>query len=298
MNHNKVHAQPMTLASILSPMPVNTFLHKYFGKRPVLIRGAPGKFNALMRPANFIYGLDRVPEIRCVFGELREATISVRDIREMFEAGATICVTGIDCAHRSLRSAARQIEMEIGYLGRVDFRAYLSPPGSGFDIHYDARVATTLQLEGTKTWWYSNQPDTPFPTENSPRTDMVAIRRAVARVKLRKVTLRPGDLLCLPPGVWHKAKAGAGGSLALNLAFNHAGATVLDVVLQELRGTLATQPGCREPFFAGLRETPAKAVCSQVDQCVETIARELQKMQGKAVTRRLAQTAMRRKGVA
>ena len=298
MNPEKVAARPTILAAVLSPVSVNSFLHDYFGKRPLLVRGAPGKFDTLIRPGDFIYGLDRVTEIRCVFGELRQATISPGDIREMFEAGATICVTGIDCAHRSLRSAARRIEIEIGYAGRVDFRAYLSPPGSGFDIHYDARVATTLQLEGTKTWWYSSEPDSPFPTENSPSTDMVAIRRAVARMKLHKVTLLPGDLLCLPPGVWHKARAGAGGSLALNLAFNHAGATVLDVVLRQLRETLAARPGCHEPFFTGLREAPAKSVRSHIDQCVKAIACELQKMQGAAVTRRLAQTVMRRKRVA
>ena len=248
-----------------------------------------------MEPGDFIYGLDRVPEIRCVFGELRQATISPADIREMFEAGATICVTGIDRAHRSLRSAARHIEREMRYAGRVDFRAYLSPPGSGFDIHYDARVATTLQLDGTKTWWYSNEPHSPFPTENSSRADMAAIRRAVARVKLHKVTLRPGDLLCLPPGVWHKARAGAGGSLALNLAFNHTGATVLDVVLQQLRGALSALPGCREPFFEGPTGTETKPLRSHVGKCVDAIVRELRSMQDAAAVIRLAQSAIRHK---
>jgi ribosomal protein L16 Arg81 hydroxylase len=283
------------LSSVLSPVPLDTFLHEYLGRRPLLIRGTPGKFDGLMRPGEFIYGLDRVPEIRCIFGELRQATISPRDIREMFEAGATICVTGIDHAHRSLRSAAQRIEKEMGYAGRVDFRAYLSPPGSGFDIHYDARVATTLQLEGTKTWWYSNEPYSPFPIENSSRTDMAAIRRVVARVKFNKVTLRPGDLLCLPPGVWHKARAGAGGSLALNLAFNHTGATVLDVVLQELRGALSALPSCREPFFLGLPKAAEEPLRSQVGKCVEAIVNELRTMKGTTVVRRLAQNAIRRK---
>jgi ribosomal protein L16 Arg81 hydroxylase len=295
MKHQNLAVHKGILAAVLSPVSVNTFIDQYFGKRPLVVRGAPGKFDALMKPGDFIYGLDHVPEIRCVFGELRQATISPGDIREMFEAGATICVTGIDCAHRSLRSAARRIEMEMGYAGRIDFRAYLSPPGSGFDIHYDARVGTTLQLEGTKTWWYSNEPDSPFPTENSPRTNLVAIKRALAKVKLRRVTLRPGDLLCLPAGVWHKAKAGAGGSFALNLAFNHAGATVLDVVLRELRETLASQSGCREPFFTGFRYAPASPLCSHVDQCVEAITRELEKMQSDTAIRRLKQTSMRRK---
>lgn len=295
MNHRTPSRRRTALAALLSPVRVDVFLREYFCKRPLLVRGQPGKFDAIMEPDDFIHGLDRVPEIRCVFGGLRQAVISPADIREMFEAGATICVTGIDCAHRRLRSAARRIEMELGYAGRVDFRAYLSPPGSGFDIHYDARVATTLQLDGTKTWWYSDEPYSPFPTENSPRHDMAAIRHAVSKTRLHKVTLRPGDLLCLPPGVWHKAKAGTGGSLALNLAFNHTGATVLDVVLQELRASLSARTGCREPFFTGLQETPTTGLRSHVDECLDAIAHELRTMRSEGSIRRLERGAARRK---
>jgi ribosomal protein L16 Arg81 hydroxylase len=263
------------MARILAPVPLNTFLREHFGRRPLLVRGKPGKFDALMKPQDFIYGLDRVTEIRCVFGELRQAAISPRDVREMYEAGATICVTGIDRAHASLRSAARRIEREMGYGGMVDFRGYLSPPGSGFDTHYDARVATTLQLDGTKTWWYSDQPHAAFPVENSPRADMRAIRRAVAGIKLHKVTLRPGDLLCLPAGFWHRAKAGAGGALALNMAFNHKGATVLDRVLRHLQEKLFATPGCREPFFTASTGICAQRQQSHLRQCLDSLAREL-----------------------
>jgi ribosomal protein L16 Arg81 hydroxylase len=274
-----------TLAQILAPVPLNTFLREHFGRRPLLVRGKPGKFDALMKPKDFIYGLDRVTEIRCVFGELRQAAISPRDVREMYEAGATICVTGIDLAHASLRFAARRIEREIGYAGMVDFRGYFSPPGSGFDIHYDARVATTLQLDGTKTWWYSDKPHTPFPADNSPRSDMRAIRRAVAKVKLHKVTLGPGDLLCLPAGVWHKAKAGPSGALALNMAFNHKGATVLDVVLRHLQEKLFATASCREPFFTASTGISAERQQSNVRQCLDSLMRELAAVKTAALKR-------------
>jgi ribosomal protein L16 Arg81 hydroxylase len=294
MNSNAVRVRSTTLAALLDPVAVQTFLDEHFGKRPLLVRGVPGKFDALMKPSDFIYGLDRVPEIRCVFRQLKQATISPVDIREMYEAGATICVTGIDSAHRSLRTAARQIRKEIGYAGRVDFRAYLSPPGAGFDIHYDARVATTLQLLGTKTWRYSSEPDSAFPTENSSRANLAGIRREVGKLKLRKVTLRPGDLLCLPAGAWHKAQAGAGGSLALNLTFNHVGATVLDIVMQELRKTLSNLPACREPFFRGPGTAHATPLYSNINQCVDTIAHALLAMKRASALRLLGRSALQR----
>jgi ribosomal protein L16 Arg81 hydroxylase len=282
-----------TLAAILRPFSVEEFLDHYFGQRPLLVRGTPRKFDLLMKPTDFIYKLDRVSEIRCVFDGLKQATIGPGDVREMFEAGATICVTGIDRAHPSLRLATRRIQRELGYAGRIDFRAYLSPPGSGFDVHYDARVATSLQLDGTKTWWYSDQPHTPFPLENSSRADMPAIRRAVAKVRFHKVTLRPGDLLCLPPGVWHKARAGSGGSFALNMAFNHAGATVLDVVLGHIHDLLHTTVGCREPFFSAQRNGPHAQLRSNLEPCLAAIMRELTSVPSDALTRRFARSSVR-----
>jgi ribosomal protein L16 Arg81 hydroxylase len=283
------------LDAMLAPISVRTFLYEYFGLRPLLVRGHPGKFDKLLKPGDFIYGLDKVAEIRCVFKDLKQATISPADVREMYEAGATICVTGVDRAHSSLQAAAKRIERDIGYAGRIDFRAYLSPPKSGFDIHYDARVATTLQIDGTKTWWYSDEPHVPFPTENSPRSDMRRVRRAVSRLRLRKVILQPGDLLCLPPGVWHKAQAGSGGSLALNMAFNHAGATVLDLILSELRDALGSKPGCREPFFAGPPDARSASIESHIQTCRDEITNALGLEGCIASLRHLAASSRRRK---
>jgi ribosomal protein L16 Arg81 hydroxylase len=288
----KAHAHPRaTLAKILDPISVDAFLRESFGKRPLLIRGQPGKFDFLMKPANVIFGLDKVTEIRCVFGGLKQATISPADIREMYEAGATICVTDLQLAHRSLQTAARRVRREIGFAGRVDFRAYLSPPSSGFDFHYDARTATTLQLDGEKTWWYATSPHTLFPTENSARTDMAAVHRAVARQKIRKVTLHPGDLLCLPPGLWHKARAGDGGSLALNMAFNHGGATVGDVLVDALKASLADVPGASLPFLTGAGHTDAVELEPHLAACIAALRDTLASFDSKRLAPHLAGVA-------
>ncbi|RQR34428.1 hypothetical protein DIE23_12465 [Burkholderia sp. Bp9143] len=288
----KAQANPRgTLAKILDPISIDAFLRESFGKRPLLIRGHPGKFDFLMKPSRVIFGLDKVTEIRCVFGGLKQATIDPADIREMYEAGATICVTDMQLAHRSLRTAARNVRREIGFAGRVDFRAYLSPPSSGFDFHYDARTATTLQLDGEKTWWYATSPHTLFPTENSARTDMAVVHRAVARQTIRKVTLYPGDLLCLPPGVWHKARAGGGGSLALNMAFNHSGATVGDVLVDALKASLAGMPDAMRPFVTGASRAGAAELEPHIATCIAALRDTLASLDGKRIASRLASVA-------
>ncbi len=259
------------LDRILEPITTTNFVEEYFGKRPLYVRGTPSKFDNIMTPDAFIHGLDRVSEIRCVFDELKQATIGPVDIKEMFEVGATICVTGLELAHQQLQVAANRIEEEIGFLGKVDFRAYLSPPGKGFDFHYDARIATSLQIDGTKTWWYSTEPETVFPTKNSSRENMSAVRKAVSRFKIKKKVLHPGDLLCLPAGVWHRAEAGAGGSLALNMAFNHSGATVLDILLQQVRDRLVDCANGRQPFLLGDQSSKSEVLSKRWDDCLRGV---------------------------
>ena len=167
----------------------------------------------------------------------------------MINAGASVCVTGLERAHPKLRQTADSIRRELNYGGDVSFRAYLSPPGTGFDLHFDARVATTLQIAGSKRWWFSKTPAEQFPDSNSPR-DQKILKREYSIPKLnqlKSVLLRPGDLLCLPAGTWHRARAKTM-SLALNLAFDHGGAGVFDVVMEALYERLRKDPLWRSPL--------------------------------------------------
>jgi ribosomal protein L16 Arg81 hydroxylase len=241
-----------TLARLLAPVHPAYFLAECFEKRPLFVKGRSGKFSHLLTPDRFKLGLDRVTEIRAVFEELRQASIDPADIKDMFEAGATICVTGMERAHKTLLNAAARLKRELGYGGGVSFRAYLSPPGEGFDIHFDARIATTLQIAGSKRWWYSETPAVAFPDFNSPR-DPKELRSEfrVPRLSgLKSVVLKPGDFLCLPAGTWHRAKSDSG-CLALNLAFDHVGGSVFDVIIAALEEELLKDPQWRRPLPVG-----------------------------------------------
>jgi ribosomal protein L16 Arg81 hydroxylase len=211
------------------------------------VRGQPGKYDFLFRQDHFKKHLDRVTEIRAVFPRLWQAAIGPGDIKEMFHAGATICVTGMERAHPALARAALRATRELRYPGTVSFRAYLSPAGSGFDLHYDARIATTLQLAGVKRWWFSTTPAMHFPLANSPRPlERNTQPRPPNPRSLRSVLLRPGDLLCLPAGTWHRARAQAD-SLALNLAFDHNTTSVIDALADAVEARLEQDETWRRP---------------------------------------------------
>jgi ribosomal protein L16 Arg81 hydroxylase len=235
------------VARIFAPVSPQQLVDDYFERRPLHVRGRHDKYEFLFRQEQFKDGLDRATEIRAVFAGLWQAAIDPADIKEMYRAGATICVTGMERVHRALADAARRIARELHYPGSVSFRAYLSPAGRGFDLHYDARIATTLQIAGTKRWWYSTTPAIPFPRANSPRP--LAHRagpKPPSLRSLRSVVLRPGDLLCLPAGTWHRARAETD-SLALNLAFDHNTASVIDAIADAVEARLDHDEAWRRP---------------------------------------------------
>src|SRR5215207_4430233 len=147
------------LERILNPFTLDEFVGKYFQRRALLVPGRRDKFAFLFSQDDFARNLDQVTHIRAVFPQLRQAAVAPADIEHMYEAGATICVTGMEKAHAKLAKFAERVRSELNYAGNVSFRAYLSPPGSGFDLHFDARIATTLQISGKKRWWYSAKPE-------------------------------------------------------------------------------------------------------------------------------------------
>jgi ribosomal protein L16 Arg81 hydroxylase len=240
------------LQRILHPLSVEQFVERYFQRRSFKLSGARRKFDFLLSQDEFLQGLARATRIRAVFPRLRQATISPADVEHMYEAGATICVTGMEQAHPKLHAVAEQVRTVLNYAGTVSFRAYLSPPGSGFDLHFDARVATTLQIVGTKRWWYSDEPAVPFPTHNSGREPKGQRQYERPRIEtLKSVVMHPGDLLCLPAGAWHCAKGeGEKFSLALNMAFEHNGAGAFDSIARMLHARLGDDPAWREPLPA------------------------------------------------
>jgi ribosomal protein L16 Arg81 hydroxylase len=164
----------------------------------------------------------------------------------MVSAGATVCVTGLESAHPKVQRHLETIKRELNFPGRLSLRAYASPPGSGFDLHYDACAVTTLHLAGEKEWWYSEKPVVRFPERNSPN-ESLAPNSAFRSVRLKRVVMAPGDLLALPPGALHRARAKTV-CLALNLAFEYLGARYVDLVQQESGRRASRSEELRRPL--------------------------------------------------
>jgi ribosomal protein L16 Arg81 hydroxylase len=241
------------LRSLLWPITPETFVHEYWGKKPLFVKGFPAKFAALFDAEVFSRALEtpnaaHVDFLRASFDkktsdgksapaksaeELCSSAFraSTDQAVPLFDAGATLCASQIETRVPALATYLAAIKRQLGFAGKVSFNSYLSPPGSGYNWHFDGRIASTLQIEGTKRWRFTDYPAIPWPRANgSLRADGTA-QYADPTVQLQEweqlisvdhnavteVVLEPGDLLILPAGFWHEACGGSEGSLALNL---------------------------------------------------------------------------------
>lgn len=223
------------LQELVNPMPCEEFVNSYFSQTSLSLPGHPQKFDhifsweklrqALARGKNIT---DRRYNIMASFtggedsGNARRLMEAHHNqVIELLNVGATICITNIHMADPALAQWAQAIRTQLNFTGTVGVNCYVSADGSGLPMHYDKRVATTLQIAGKKRWKYSTKAAKAWPNTNEVYEEGVTgneVGALPADMELHEVELGPGDLLCLPAGAWHSAR-GVGFSLALNLYF-------------------------------------------------------------------------------
>jgi ribosomal protein L16 Arg81 hydroxylase len=241
-----VEANPSSIASasshelqqLLHPISCEEFVSSYFSHRALFIEGAANKFEHLFSWQKLDQALERGQHIRdkrynimasFARGEERGSGKSMfeaphQQVEKLFKSGATICITNIHMADPTLARWAQTIRAQLNFAGLVGVNCYISPDGAGLSTHYDSRVVTNIQIAGRKRWKYSVEAARPWPDHNAVyqdgRIESVAADagRSPPEMEFGEVEMKPGDLLCLPAGAWHSAKAG-GQSLAINVYF-------------------------------------------------------------------------------
>lgn len=237
----------ISLSELLTPVGVEEFAQEYWGRRPLLLTGRSDRFAGLFDRTRLWSALRtgqaRIgslhpadPDLPLTAGHTEDITID--EIEPAMAAGHTICITDLSAAAPELARLAADLVRELGVIAPARVNAFWSPPGSGAEVHLDARVTTSLQLEGAKQWWYGAAPAVAWPRSNAqllpdgepvwmyPWCGQDPWERLAAPGELAHVLLQPGDLLCLPAGTWHAARADDR-SLALNVSFSPPEVTVL-----------------------------------------------------------------------
>lgn len=226
------------LQELISPLSCKEFANSYFSRLSLYVEGYPDKFSHIYDWEGLKQALTRGRDIEdkrfnitASFASGEESgsrrpmfEADLGQVGELLDTGATICITNIHMADPRLARWAQAIRGQLNFTGTVGVNCYVSPDGSGLPMHYDKRIATTLQIAGKKRWKFSTTPAQPWPDYNATYQDG-RVESAGAdygkrpdEMEFREVELSPGDLLCLPAGTWHAAR-GVGFSLALNLYF-------------------------------------------------------------------------------
>lgn len=196
----------MDLAALLAPRDVDRFMRENFGRQPLHIPGPAAKalldwpgLSALLSVASH-WTEDRLtlilnhrpilPDFYMDGGTPR--TADPAEVELFLSMGASLVGNDIERIAPALRAVSDALGDRFAALANAN--VYASFAGvQGFATHYDLHDVFALQCEGTKAWRiYANRAENPL-----------------APLAMT-VTLRPGDVLYLPRGVFHDALATEG----------------------------------------------------------------------------------------
>ena len=225
------------IAWLLAPHSVDEFLQEYYEKKPLHIaRNAPGYYNryfSLSEMERVLYGTGLRTHDLHVFKEgvqvrtetytepsknkLPDGNEEPSDVIDpdrasaLFASGCTINLVGV---HRFSPSAmALNREMEMLFRCAINPNVYLTPAGNqGFSVHYDTHDTLIVQIEGSKLWrLYGSPVELPLDEQ---RFNSKVMSPGDLQMEFQ---MQPGDLLYIPRGYCHEAKANEG--LSLHVTF-------------------------------------------------------------------------------
>jgi len=245
---------------LISPISTAEFTREFWRRKATLIEGREAKVGDLFSVEEF-YSAATSPgaHIKSVYhgaeSQQREMYVPGRLARGLHEAGTSLCLASVDHHVPKLKQLTRKCKREMGYASRVFINCYYSPPGHGFNMHFDSMDVFIIQLAGEKSWKFGQTPSCTHPPTNMLAEDRSSFEEAHPHVtydepeasQLSTTVLCPGDVLYLPPGTWHEARA-VDPSFALTLSFD--AKPMAKFIADFIVRRLAEEPSGREPMPA------------------------------------------------
>jgi ribosomal protein L16 Arg81 hydroxylase len=178
--------------------------------------------------------------------------VCLDSLSKQLREGATFVLRGVRHFSESIAALAQRIETETGC--RVGTNIYHTPPCfQGFLPHFDTHDIFVLQLEGIKEWKLEGFTRM-YPTKFDSCNDF-----PLANPKSNSVTTKRGDILYIPRGLWHSAKACSEASLHLSIGIHcPTGVELVSAVVKTTNEIEALRRDLMEFRDGKLQLSPAK----------------------------------------
>ncbi len=218
-----------SFADILAPMTPEEFFAEYYGRKLLHVPGTPQKFASIMSWAklgdilnmtgiwssvSLLMVLDRetlAPQEYCrpAFDRGTGAQVLQPDparVQDLMRRGATVVCNDIDTLNPGLAAVARVLEETLE--AKVQANLYCSRQlRQAFDAHIDTHDVYAVHVEGEKLWRIYERPlEDPIAHPDFKTFGQAYHDEAKGKVQM-ELTLRPGDFLYLPRGLYHDALA-------------------------------------------------------------------------------------------
>ena len=154
-------------------------------------------------------------------------------IIEFLNKGATLIANEVDTLDTNISSIARILEDK--FSSKTQCNIYFSKQGrQGFDVHFDVHEVFAINLIGEKVWnIYEGRIDNPINSEAYIELDKEYAKENCGKI-LKKVHMKPGDILYIPRGQFHEALASSDRSMHLSFSVTHLiGHDILSILFNE-----------------------------------------------------------------
>lgn len=192
----------------------------------------------------------------------------------LLQLGLTVFLQDVAGSVPGAAGFLRQLERELGVAeGSARLSAFASPGDDGVSCHYDAEEVISIQLLGSKTFHVAPMTDVALPYGAQFGPDMVAVDNLYeqardgfpdpAHVIFETHDMRPGSVLFLPRGTWHKTAAAAP-SLSLSIVIRPP--VLADALLGWLKPWLLGDPRWRLPVYGNVGTSGLHSMLEELAQ--------------------------------
>ena len=244
---------------LIDPIAPATFFSDYYERKPLLIPGQdPERFRSLLsveaidrylastQPAYpDVFLVDAARELKSEEYSFPESDgrIDLPRAYQLFDSGATISLSRMHERIPELADLCRAVERT--FSSHFQTNIYLSPRNAqGFKTHYDSHDVFVLQIAGSKHWTlYDNGVELPLHGQGfNPATH-------IPGPVTSELTLKAGDMLYCPRGVFHAARSTD--EVSLHITLGLIGKTWADVIIEAVSEACLASPAFRANLPVG-----------------------------------------------